>query len=364
MKYRYVVLIFLAPMILLAILPFLIWQVKEPMERVIQVVDKTVPKDDYREHLGLFWVLDHEKVQDETGSYYQKDEDYYGYDPRGETGDAGLEIPDDVDLIYVTDTYGIYTEDLLEKPTGERSKLIYGGLTIFDWNKIIEAKKENVTLILEFNSIASPTDETTRNIVEKEMGFEWSGWIGRYFKDLSSEEIPPWLIRNYEEQYEEEWHFSGEGLAFVHESDRVMVLSKNDINGRVDFEWTELGQNRYSEVKDSQYDYWFDIISPDEDMDIEAEYKIDFTDSGIDELKEQGIPTVFPAIIHQPEERKYYFAGDFADIAVDYNSKWSLPSVFYSIYSFFQPDETFFWENYVPMMEQIIRQADYEEDSQ
>ncbi len=364
MKYRYVVLIILTPMILLAILPFLIWQFKPPMERVIQVIDKTVPKDDYREHLGLFWVLDHEKVKDDEGDYYQKAEDYFGYDPITKEKDTGLTIPENVDLIYVADTYGIYTGDLQGKPTGERSKLLYGGLTIFDWNKIMAAKKPDTTLIMEFNSIASPTDNTTRKLVEQEMGFEWSGWIGRHFQNLSSDEVPPWLIRNYEKQYMKDWTFNGEGITFVHESDRVMVLNEKDINGRVDFDWTEEGFDHYPNVKDSHYDYWFDIITPDTDMTVEAEYIIDFTATGEKKLEEEGLPEVFPAIIHHPDERKYYFAGDFADIAVDYHSKWSLPSVFYSIYSFFQPDEVFFWENYIPMMEQILGESDANKDLQ
>ncbi|WP_349410331.1 hypothetical protein [Pseudalkalibacillus sp. SCS-8] len=362
MKYRFIVLMFLTPMLILAVLPFLLWQLKDVEHKSIQVIDKTVPKNDYREHLGLFWLLDHRKAVKADGEYYRKETDYYGYDPESQSGETGLEIEKEVDLIYVADTYGIYTEDLRDKPTGERSKLIYGGLTIFDWNKIIEAKDEDVTLILEFNSIASPTDHTTRSIVEKEMGFQWSGWIGRHFKDLSSDEIPPWLIRNYESQYRDDWRFEGEGLTFVHESDRVVVLNEEDIRGRVLFKWLDPGVQHYPKATNSRYHYWFDIIEPDEDTLIEAEYEIDMVKSGRTKLEENGIPTHFPAVIRLPDERKYYFAGDFADIPVDYNSRWTLPDVFYGIYSFFHPDEEFFWKSYIPMMDQILEETNSSTD--
>ncbi|MCF6136930.1 hypothetical protein [Pseudalkalibacillus berkeleyi] len=357
MKFKYVVMMTLLPLLIISVYPFLSWHFKAPVERSIQVIDKTVPKEDYREHLGLFWVLDHERVVDGTEEYYQKENDYYGYDPVEGKGDTGLTIAKDVDLIYIADTYGIYTNDLQDQPTGERSQLIYGGLNIFDWNKIIEAKGDDVTLVLEFNSIASPTDKLTRSIVEDEMGFKWSGWVGRYFSDLSSREIPPWLIQNYEKQNDKKWTFDGEGLAFVHESDEVVIIEGENLNDRVMVNWTKAGIEHYTNVKKSEYRYWFDIVKPDQQMNVEANYHIDLNKEGQEKLDAHDIPSTFPAVLHNSVEKKYYFAGDFADISADYYSRWDLPTEIYSVYSYFKPDEAFFWNNYIPVMKQIIEES-------
>jgi len=345
-------------------LPLFVWFWKPSTPLNLVVIDKTVPLDDFREHLGLFWVLHHTKVvDDEDKKLYEKEVDYYGYHPERSEGDDVLEVEESPDLIYVADTYGVYEADFDGNFTGERSEKIYGGLTFFEWNRILASKSEHTTLIVEFNTIQSPTEENVRSIVERNLSIQWTGWIGRYFPDLDDIEVPIWLKTNYEKQTNNEWTFKGPGLTFVNENDYVVVLEEEDITGSVKFYWTELGKSHYNEKRESEYSYWFDIIEPGPEMEAEGMYSLMLTDTGEEILNEHEIPTTFPAILKHKEESIYYFAGDFADIKQDHWAKWVLPSPIYSLMAILNKDEQFFWEVYIPLMKVILHEANSQKTS-
>ncbi len=52
------------------------------------------------------------------------------------------------------------------------------------------ALNEGKTIIAEFNSMADPTDEKARRKFYSLFNLEWFGVIGRYFPDMTSEEVP------------------------------------------------------------------------------------------------------------------------------------------------------------------------------
>lgn len=354
MKIRYILSSIILIILILSIAPWGLWILKHDVPIEITIIDKTVPQPDYREHLGLFWINKHLKITKPNGSYYEIDKDYLGYKPGESKGETNFTIPNNQDLIYLTDTYGVYSEDLEGNPLGDRSQLLYGGLTFFDWNNVMNAKSDNTTLILEFNSIASPTEPFVREIVEKNMGITWTGWIGRYFQSLNSNEVPLWLKNNYENQYAEKWNFSGEGIVFLNESDKVIVLDQDEVKGPVEFQRTHSGIKKYPKVRDSLYEYWFDIVMPaDDSYEIEANYLVSLTDKGKKKLNDFSIPTTIPAIIHHEQNRTYYFAGDFADISTNHQSQWILPLPFYWVMGMVNKDENFFWRSYIPLMEKI-----------
>lgn len=98
--------------------PIFIWNNMPVIPLNIWIIDKTVPIPDYREHKGLMWILNHEKIVDEkTGSALEYDKDYFGFFPINEKIYDIRDIPDtkeNPDLIYLTDTYGVYTDDYLK----------------------------------------------------------------------------------------------------------------------------------------------------------------------------------------------------------------------------------------------------------
>jgi len=333
--------------------PFLAWQFQKPVPLNIKIIDKTVPREDYREHLGFVWVLNHRKVlYPMENRLYDAETDYYGYHPDTLTGDDKLELSDDVDMIYVADTHGVYETD------GEAySQLRYGGLTFFEWNRIMDARNEHTTLIIEFNSIQSPTEKRVRTIVEKNLSIRASGWIGCYFPDLQSGEVPVWLVQNYEEQTKQKWEFDGSGIVFVHEDGKVVVLENDDFAGTPRFEWNPHGKEHYQIESSSTYLDWFDIIMPEKELIVEAEFQISLKEGGREQLEEHQIPLRFPAVVRNEKENMYYFAGNFNNLQNEYWARWRFPFDFYYILALLNKDEQFFWNIYVPMMNQIIKET-------
>ncbi len=71
----------IAFIVLLFLSPFIFWllQGNEPLN--VAIIDKTVPSEEYREHKGLTWVLNHQRYVKEDESDYLADTDYFGFMP-------------------------------------------------------------------------------------------------------------------------------------------------------------------------------------------------------------------------------------------------------------------------------------------
>jgi hypothetical protein len=346
--------------------PFVRWQFKNTTLINALIIDKTVPDSSYREHKGLVWVLNNLKIfNKDSRKPFDYRKDYYGFLPGEEEKFEIKELPEALnnpELIYITDTYGVYQEDLnKENLRGNRSNIIHGGLEI-DEIKNIKASLNNNTIVSEFNTLASPTSGEARSEMEEVFGMKWSGWIGRYFTDLSDKntEVPIWLIKDYEMQYLKFWDFQGPGFAFVKSDDTVVILSQGkevtkDLN-KIVFNGKYLEEFK---VKDKvNYYYWFDIVQPVEGTEVIANYNISLTEEGEEQLKRYGLQSEFPAILRKKKEyTAYYFAGDFAD-----NNK--IPSLYkVSGLDFLNKittlkiegnQEYFYWNVYYPLMKKII----------
>lgn len=341
-------------LVLLILSPRIYWSVKNEKIVDVVVIDKTVPKKDYREHKGLFNVMESMKVVRPDGELYDLGQDYYGYNPYDQVATEPFRARP-VDMIYVADTYGVFSDDLLDEPDGKRSELLYGGMELLEWNELMASKEQHTTLIAEFNSFASPTSEEVSQIMQKNLGIHWTGWIGRYFPDLSNEEIPQWLIGNYKKQTENEWLFAGPGMAFVHANGEVVVLDGQENKSAVQFELTESGEKKFPRVYSSAYQYWFDVVKPVDDTEVLATYQFDLSEKGSSVLQEAGIPENFPAVLYQENQQTYYFAGDYADFDKKPIIRWQ---GIHTVYKYFAKDvSSFYWQTYFPMMETILDEA-------
>lgn len=347
-------------------LPIVLWfsQAGHPLN--VWVLDKTVPHQDYREHSGLFWVLDYAKVLNPiTGKVYNYGTDYYGFHPEANNGytvdgfPAGVQNPA---LIYVTDTYGVYRDDYdQENLRGDRSPKIYGGLDEKDLYAI-KSNLNNTTLIAEFNSLASPTDLATRKGIEEVLGIRWDKWMGRYFDELKpGGEVPKWMMNNYKIQYGKEWLFTGPGVVFTSDEDRIMVLVWKDDFGPegITFSLKAPYDQEFGVTRVIPYYYWFEYTSPREGTEVLASYKMDLTDSGKQKLQALGLPAEFPAILRskKPAYTAYYFAGDFADnVEAPYYYQYQGYPIFKKTASIdLQGDQqAFYWRAYVPIMLKIV----------
>lgn len=332
------------------------------------VLDKTVPAESCREHKGLFWVLNNLRyVNKDTGRPFAFAKDYYGFFPLADKKYTVRQLPEDLNtpgLIYIADTYGVYTADFYgENSRGERSRLIYGGLQRGEVEAIERALSGKNTLIAEFNSFASPTSGEARRRLEYLLAVTWTGWMGRHFENLSlkNTEIPVWMPLNYERQYRSTWTFEGPGFVFVNEDNRLFVLRDGPEAGpglnRVFF--TTEAAKEFGVADGLPYSYWFDVVAakPKRNAQVLANYKLDVTAQGEKILAANGLSPVFPAIIRtEAPNHTYYLAGDFADYNASphfYGSRaWSPHLLPRGI----NTAADFFWKVYFPFMRKALGQ--------
>lgn len=347
--------------------PIIIWNNLPSTPLNVWIVDKTVPVPDYREHKGLMWVLNHNKIINEkTDKPFKYDEDYFGFFPikKGVYDIKNIpntkEIPD---LIYLTDTYGVYTDDyLVTEAEGTRPNLLYGGLDKEELIKIINNVGDGNTLIGEFNIASSPTNTENRAELGIMFGVSWSGWKGRYFKDLERDfEVPVLMIENYEKQEKKTWGFKGSGYVLVSGDEQIVVLeNKKHIGDKgLNIEFEGKYKSEFDVDKSIPYKYWFEFLEVDKGTEVIANYYLDVTEEGERHLNELGLSSVFPAVVRKAtmENTSYYFCGDYADfekIAKGWNY-YGLQRIkrITSLTNKTAPDY-FYWNGYVPMMTKII----------
>ncbi|MDH3456602.1 MAG: hypothetical protein OER90_07135 [Gemmatimonadota bacterium] len=350
-------------LLLLAVFgPFLLW-IGEPTKSLnVLIIDKTVPTMSYREHQGLVWVLNHLKYRDSTvGGTFNAGRDYVGFFPNQDGPLRMMPVAPtgrDLDLLYLADTYGVYSQDFTEAPSSERAELIFGGLNAPELEALEPVFSSAATVIAEFNTLASPTTAPVRERLEELFGVTWTGWTGRRFASLKRDsDVPGWLVRNWERQTARDWTFSAPGFAIVHDDGRiVLLLEGQDVarNGlRVDFPESLVDEVGVSD--ETPYGYWFDVVEPRRDVLVVAQYQLAVTDSGSRVLQTAGLPERFPAIVHRKigQSRRYYFAGDFADLrrvpwvfrvrGVSWLRRWGV-----------RGELQFFWNVYLPLMRWIL----------
>ena len=246
----------------LALLPIALWYFIPSENMRIAIIDKTVPDEQYREHNGFTWLLNHMKYKNKDGHSFQTSEDYFGFVPNDKEESFDIHaLPKDYseyDVIYLADTYGVYEEDVawkVREREGARSDKLYGGLQAQEWDALKKRlnQPEKSLFIAEYNSFASPTEIDVMNSVTKYLGLEWSGWTGRFFDELNPHEnleIPQWVL----DEFKGSWDYKGPGFILVNDLDyEVVVLEQGqhiDHEG-ISLSFTEEGQELFG-LKNSQ----------------------------------------------------------------------------------------------------------------
>ncbi|OYY22434.1 MAG: hypothetical protein B7Y15_10000 [Bacteroidetes bacterium 24-39-8] len=366
---------------------WLYWLLTPKKEFAVAIIDKTVLNNRNQEHRSLIWILQHEKLVKQNKEFYIGSQDYFGFFP-GDSGKyriKGLErfnelklnqLVSDCDMVYVTDTYGVYTQEWHHLAVlGDRSSLIYGGLSEQDLYFLKAMKAAEKLVIAESNTIGSPTTEIVRNQFEKSFGVSWSHWNGRYFSSfdtLKNPELPRWLYRNYMQQHGGSWPFKNAGIAFVNLNDQVVVLEKEQHLGIKDFPKiisSKPAQQHYGLPANMDYNYWFEIMVVDSSAnEVLADFELPVSKSGKHLLDSIGIPTKFPAVIHSLNQKQpfFYLAGDFCDNPVNMKTihfagtdyfKWMLYNKEDSMERIY-----FFYNFYRPLISTIIK--DYQKAKQ
>jgi len=342
------------------VVPWIMWQSQAPVPLNIMIIDKSRPDQSYQGHKGLVWLLNQQKIVQQTGEHYSYEEDYYGYDLQDGLPRMKRLLPDEVtdtDLIYLT-----ANRSSLSAHKNERKQDgIYEGLTIYDVQKIREAAYKGVTIVAEYSALANTASKMTREQLYPILGVNSSGWQGKSVSNLQSiEEVPRWIRTNYEQREKKKWPYRGAGMLLIHMDGQVMMLEKGpDVKtGNTQVAFTPAGSDWSGITQDIHYSGWFDIIVPQEKNSILAWYRTDLTETGEQKLVAAGIPTEFAALVRYDDyNRSYYMAGSFGEMK--HYSFWRRIRGWEVVRSKLTPDQKeipdmFYWKVYVPVMKHIL----------
>jgi len=353
------------------------WQLKPKKELKIAVIDKTSLTVDGDERRSLNWIIDNNKFCMPNRNLYTISDDYFGFFPKENKkffindfenlDDVRLNnLADKFDMIYMTDLYGVYSKDWYsDNYRGERSQLIYGGMSRKELSLLNIMKTQKKLILTEFNTIAPPTSRRVRAQFEELFGLKWSGWTGRYFNVLdttSNKEIPVWVIRDYKDQHNNRWPFKGSGIVLVNNDDRIEILeNKKDLKGEIPYIISnEVSRKRFDLPQKIKYSYWFDIMLTKRSNNVVSVFQIFTNSRGDSILQSLNIPNPFPAVIeHYDNDYKfYYFCGDFCDnpVKMILSKFWGITKFRWLMYpsNDLTERESFFWLFYQPLVCSIL----------
>jgi hypothetical protein len=360
---------------------YYLWWRSPQLELALLVVDKTVPFEDKREHRGLFWLLEQHRFVDGTApageERYEYTTDYTGFfpvDPPEEYDTSLLSTAKlaDRDVLYLADTYGVYWSDY-EQFEGrdwaatEHSPKIFGGLEEQEVEALEFFAAQEKLIIGEFNCFASPTPPDLRERTENIFGVRWTRWVGRYFLDLADEkDVPAWLYRLYQEKYGREWDVEGSGYILCRDESTEFIILKDGEDIRPEGITLEINTafadgDVMQGVRDSKFNYWFDILTAQPGAEILAEYQMHLTPAGEEKVLEAGLPLRFPAVVRKQDGYSaYYLAGDFVDFDKAMGPPVNRLTLFINrdYYKTASPggQGCFFWHTYFPLVSNILRQ--------
>jgi len=364
--------------LLLPLWMWLSWQLTPRRKFVVAIIDKTVLTPKGQEHVSLDWVLNQERFAKNNTELYRPDRDYYGFFPLNDhkfrlkglerfSEDQLKQLSYDADVAYLTDAYGIYSNEWYQQGDAkQRSGILYGGMSEKDLYFLKQMQARHKLIITEFNCLGSPTADILRNDFEKSFGVRWTGWVGRYFDSFDTavnKELPEWLIRNYRQQHNGRWPFTKSGIALVRWDDRVVIL-ENETHLNKEYPYlffNDEAKDHYSLPKRIKYIYWFDIVRTDTTYNhVLSTFRIDVNDKGRAELAANGISPSFPAISAHinKDYRFFYFSGDFCDNPIRLISSYFKGAGYFQWFMYNKSDplerESFFWRVYRPLVTQAL----------
>lgn len=377
---RKVVGIILVLFLLVPLISWAVWYLSPVRAIRILIVDKTSTTLEGREHRSFNWILTYEKFTKPGKGTYAVSADYAGFVPlaNGKYTTRGLEwyaesridsLSRQYDMTYYVDTYGVERREWFGSDTTEHPgpAMLYGGLQRNDLLFLEAMKKEKKLILAEFNFFASPTTDSMRVAAGQLFGLHWTGWTGRYYESLdtvNNPELPHWVVALYKRNHNYQWPFHHQGLVFVNTSEQVAVLEYPTHLSRSmpSIESSDDAEKRFHIPGSLPYPYWFDITLADTLHTVVSYYILSTNQAGDSVLHAFGIPKIFPAVIEQRDQyRFYYFAGDFAD-----NPIWSTAWAHFRGIVWLRPrllDEAeagdrrnFYWRYYYPLVRTIIHE--------
>lgn len=317
---------------------------------------------------GTHWILNNEKTQRNSNE---------GFDPSGE---EAIEIPsiaeyseeeidslsNDLDMIYFVEVSGsapieITPDSIIRIDSADEKST----LSASEIDLLLRMKDKGKLVLAEYNALLNPSTEESKNKLEDIFQLKFTGWVGKYFKDLSATnfEIPEWIKERYAVFTGEEYAFpEKEGIILCHKSGKVLVLEMDEslLNSLPMIHTDTENMERYELPNFVAFPFWFDINEALNENDVISTFKLQTNKKGDSILHKYGVPNKFPAIIGaQTGSFNYYFCGDFADNPVLEKLSFFKGIGLISRLLYVVADESdrkaFFWNFYRPLMLNILK---------
>jgi len=314
------------------------------------------------------------------GGSFSAAKDYYGFVPLRPVREKQfrkkdfrltelIDLAENNDAMYYTDTYGVFFNDWYQGiKKARRSRKLYGGLNNNDYLLMVEMKRRDKLVLLEYNTFDYPTAGLEKFKTEELLGITSEGWMGQYYKSLdtvSQQGVPSWMPVLYRKQYSEPWTFSKSGIVLLKENSIIVLEEEKHLTSPLPMIVTGAGNAlRFNVPETVTFSKSFDIINPGQN-NIVSEFILNTTPAGDSLLAEFNLKPVFPAVIQEPlVQRTYYFSGDFANNDIPF---WT--ARFRNIQKGIRPllfsdnpndPKRFFWLYYKPLINSIF--TEYQRD--
>ena len=359
------------------LLAHVVWRFAPVRSLDLLVVDYSVPKVDYWNHKGLFWLLNHLRILEPVHKDdWLPERDYIGFDPRGEGRSTRIVSADlsSKRWVYLADTYGVHVND--RKPAAHDTVIkgfVFGGLNDADANALKTFVERGGSIISEFNSLSDPTPETARAIMTNIMDIEWLGWSGRFVSDFGP--VPkqyPWFEKLYHQNYGKTSMPAGPGMMLIHESGKMVVLHGAPFEQSMpSLALTPLGKEWMdTPVGTPPYYGWFGVIDTGNDTDVLAEIIMPTPKDWDAQFRPEGIPQKFPLLTRKKQKKteQIYIAANVSvvDEVPTLHSLAFLPKLLSTIHRRrdSQHHGPTYWQFFVPVIGKILVDAADQEATQ
>ncbi|TNE43569.1 MAG: hypothetical protein EP343_32655 [Deltaproteobacteria bacterium] len=351
--------------------PVIQWYMRPTLPLDLLIVNYTMPHRNDRKHRALFWLLHHEKVKPPKGkAAWSALRDFVGYRPGRPPKEAetlSKKPHKRPQLLYLTDTYGVYRDDLknakrwLRPDYIDRSPKVFGGLTWSDARLIRSWVQQGTHLVVEFNSMCEPTGNGPRRLISRLVGMSWTGWVGKVFQNPRNPlETPRWLKKSFKQQFPKASFPSSPVLFLINRRGKLLYLvdpSVEKVSPRL-VQSLE-GQKRFPGTQTPvMYTFWFAVVLPTSSPhpNVYTYFHLPKAPAFLKLLKKHKIPEVFPAITERKcgaQSRCLYMAADLSD--ADFDPGGYKRTDVITMRRWTSPQETSnavgsFWLLYVPFM--------------
>ena len=325
--YRYFI-ILLGIIIALPFAGRLFWLMKKSKPINIVIINKSVEKSSQNEVKTLNWTLNFGKYVNSDGDIYNFRYDYLGYFPDAASESRKVKsykleeissIAESNDALFFIDNSGIkLKKDDKKSPKG----IAYGGFNQNDYFLLKEMISRQKLVVAEYNFFSPPTEDLVRYNTEQFLDIYSLGWTGKFFNNLSKEQVSEDISGNwfdlYKQYYSTDWDFEGPGIILINlQQNRIIVLpAEKYMNSKFPEVVTaqEIASLYYIPQK-AAYTGWFEISFEGKNKVI-SNFDLNLNKEGVNLLRKNGIESEFPAVIESVNKKFYYMAGDFSKVNV------------------------------------------------